>query len=206
VATGVGAVTVTRQVAVWLPSWVVAVMVVVPTDNAVIRPLTTVATVAVLLLHDRVWLVALSGVMVAVSCSVAFTYRVMSVLLSETPVTATSELAITVTVQIAVLLPSAVVAMMVALPMDRAVIKPSTTVAVALLLLHATAWLVALSGVMVAMSCSVAFTDRVVAVLLRVMPVTGMAVDVHFAVSVKLAVTTLEKFHAVEPLYQPSKE
>ena len=64
--------TVTAQVAVLFdPSAVLAVIVAVPLDTAVINPvLLTVATAVLLLLHVTLLSVALSGVTVAVSCKV----------------------------------------------------------------------------------------------------------------------------------------
>ena len=69
---GTGMLTVTAQVAVLLePSAVLAVMVAVPLDTAVTRPvLLTVATDVLLLVHVTLLLVALLGVTVAVSCKV----------------------------------------------------------------------------------------------------------------------------------------
>jgi hypothetical protein len=79
--------TVTVQVAVRLPSSVVAVIVAVPVDTAVTTPLFTVATLVLLLVHDTFWLVALLGATVAVSDSVPPMASVVEVVLSDTPVT-----------------------------------------------------------------------------------------------------------------------
>jgi hypothetical protein len=69
-----------------------------------------------LLLHDTLWLVALEGEMLANNVSVPPTERLVVDLFSVTPVTGT-ELALTVTAQVAVL-PPAVVTVMVALPAE----------------------------------------------------------------------------------------
>jgi hypothetical protein len=75
---------------------------------------------------------------------------------------------LTVTEQVAVLLPSAVVTVIVALPADMAVTIPPETVAmVLLLLLHVTFWLVALEGLMVAVKVSVPPTVRLIDDLLK---------------------------------------
>ena len=70
--TGTDIFTVTAQVAVLFdPSAALAVMVALPLDTAVTKPvLLTVATDGLLLLHITLLLVAFSGVTVAVSCSV----------------------------------------------------------------------------------------------------------------------------------------
>ena len=64
------AIVVMAQVAVWLPSSVVTVMVVLPPDRAVTVPLATVAAVGLLLVHVTFLLVALVGCTVAVRVSV----------------------------------------------------------------------------------------------------------------------------------------
>ena len=66
-------VTVTVHCAVKLPSWVAAVIIVVPGANAVIKPSVTVATVGTEEIHDTILLVAFSGKTVAVSCSASRT-------------------------------------------------------------------------------------------------------------------------------------
>lgn len=164
--------TVTVQDAVLLPSAVVTVMVVVPTAFAVIVPLLTVATLVALLLQETFLFVALDGVMVAVNVSVAPTNRLVEVLLRLTPVTGT----VTVTAQVAVLLPSAVVTMIVAVPAATAVTFPAveTVATLVLLLLQVTFLFVAFDGVTVAVSVSVAFGANVSVVLFRLTPVTGM--------------------------------
>ena len=84
----VAAVTVTTQVAVLLPSSVVAVMVAVPGATAVTLPLvSTVATPGALLSQVTDLSVALSGVMAAIRVSLLPTSRVKLVLFSSTLVT-----------------------------------------------------------------------------------------------------------------------
>jgi len=83
-------VTVTAQVAVFLPSVVVTVMVAAPTALAFTSPLLlTVALVVSLLAHVTVVSVALSGATVAVRVAVPPTLSERVVGLSVTPVTAT---------------------------------------------------------------------------------------------------------------------
>ena len=84
---------------------------------------------------------------------------------------------VTVTAHCAVLLPSAVVTVIVAVPAATAVTMPSETVAfVASLDDHVTALFVALSGATVAVRVSVSPTFREILFLLSVTPVTGMVV------------------------------
>jgi hypothetical protein len=135
----VGALTVTLQVAVLLPSSVVTVMVAVPALTAVIVPPDTVATVGALVLHVTFLFVALEGATVAVNVSILPTVIVVDDLFKDTPVTSTGGGAVTVTVQAAVLLPLAVVTVITALPTDTPITTPFVTVATAvLLLLHVT--------------------------------------------------------------------
>jgi hypothetical protein len=132
--------TLTEQDAVLLPSAVVTVMVALPGDMAVTNPLDdTVATDEALVLHATFLLVALAGATVAVNVSVPPKSRASVVLFKVTLVTAT-EAVVTVTAQVAVLLPSVVVTVIVALPADTAVTKPlDDTVATEVeLLLHDT--------------------------------------------------------------------
>jgi hypothetical protein len=126
-----------------------------------------------LLLHETFLFVALEGATVAVNVSELPTVMLVDVLFRDTPVTAT-EFVVTVTAQLAVLLPSSVVTVMVALPTVTAVIVPPDTVATAmLLLLHVTFLLVALSGVMVEVNVSEFPTVMLVDVLFRDTPVTA---------------------------------
>ena len=157
--TGTDIFTVTAQVAVLFdPSDALAVMLALPLDTAVTKPFaSTVATEVLLLLHITLLSVALSGVTVAVSCKVW--PRLVNdavVLLRVIPVTGTD--IFTVTAQVAVLLePSAVLAVIVALPLATAVTRPVllTLATDGLLLVHVTLLSVASSGVTVAVSCNV---------------------------------------------------
>ena len=94
-------VTFTVQVAVWLPSFVVAVIVALPAPNAFTTPLVTVATVLSLLDHVTSLLAALDGDTVAVSVSDAPCSSDRLVLFRVTPDTCTTE-SVTVTVHLAV--------------------------------------------------------------------------------------------------------
>jgi hypothetical protein len=85
--TAIAGATVTMHVAVLLASWVVTVMVAVPADAAVTRPLCdTVATLLLLVVHVTALFVAFAGWTVAASVSVLPTMIVADVLLSETDV------------------------------------------------------------------------------------------------------------------------
>jgi hypothetical protein len=182
--------TVTVQVAVLLePSAVVAVIVTMPPDTAVTRPvLLTVATDVLLLLHVTLLLVALLGVTVADSCRVwPLLVNVADVWLRVMPVAGTGMF--TVTVQVVVLFePSAVVAVIVTMPPDTAVTRPVLlTVAMEVsLLVHVTLLLVALLGETVADNCRVwPLLVNVADDWLRVMPVAGTGM---FTVTVQVAV------------------
>ena len=158
-----------------LPSAVVAVMIAVPRPLAVTRPLLlTVDTLVSLEVHVTAELLALLGVTVAVSCKVSPLLMVAEVLLRLMPVAGW----ITVTSQVALkLLPSAVVAVMVAVPRDLAATKPLLLTVATLVLLdvHVTALLVVLLGDTVAVSCSVSPLLIVADVLSRLMPVARCA-------------------------------
>ena len=104
--------TITAQVTVLLPSSVVTVMVAVPIDTGVTTPLRTVATAGLLLDHVTVFVPALAG------CTVAIRVKVLPIATSAvfwssvTPVTGVP----TTKWQVAVKLPSSVVAVMVVQP------------------------------------------------------------------------------------------
>jgi hypothetical protein len=139
-----GAVTVTVLLAVLPPSWVDTVMVAFPPPTAVTTPLLTVATLVLLLFQFTFLFVALLGLTVDVRVAVAPPTVILRVdWLSVTPVTGTSALpaATTVTAQVAVLLPSTVVTVIVAFPAAIAVTKPLlfTVATLVLLLLQVTA-------------------------------------------------------------------
>lgn len=145
-----------------VPSVVVATIVADPGAMAVTRPLLlTVATALLLVDQVTVLFVALLGSTVAVNCSVYPSVKVALVLFSEIDVARTT-CGVTVTAQVALrLVPSFVVAVIVADPGDLAYTVPSLlTVAMLLLLVdHVTVLLVALVGSTVAVSfvalCSV---------------------------------------------------
>ena len=170
------AVTVTSQVAVLLPSAVVTEMVAFPALPAVTLPSATVATLSSDDFQLTALLVALSGATVAVSVSDSPSTRLRVFLFRVTPVTATV-LAVTVTEQVAVLLPSAVVTVMVVFPALTAVTLPSATVAtLSSDDFQLTALLVALSGATVAVRVSDAPSRRLSVVLLSETPVTAILV------------------------------
>lgn len=148
-----GTVTVTAQVADLLPA--VAVIVAEPPATAVTLPFaSTVATASLLLFQVTVLSVALEGDTVAVRVSVA-PFVKDSVCLFK--VTLDTSIALTETVHCAVLPPSSVVTVIVAVPTPCAVTCPlaSTDATDVLLLLQETFLLPALSGLTVATSVSV---------------------------------------------------
>jgi hypothetical protein len=130
-----------------------------------------------LLSQVKFWLVAVEGVIVAMSLSELPAFMLAADLLRETLLTATA-LTLTCTAQEAVLLPSAVFTVMVVLPAVRPLTKPlSDTVATAVLpLVHDTFWLVALAGVNTEKSVSVPPTTMMVEVLFKFTAVTGSLV------------------------------
>jgi len=142
--------TVTSQVAFLDPSFVVTVMVAVPTLTAVTVPVEDTLATEVLL-EDQVTVLseAFSGVTVGVKVSDSPILSDREVLFKLTPVTETG---FTVTEQVAVLLPSFVLTVMVAVPTALAVTTPEDeTVAIEeLLVLQVTDLSVALDGLTVA--------------------------------------------------------
>jgi hypothetical protein len=126
--------TVITLVAVLEPSAVVTVIVAVPTDTPVTSPVAlTVATAVFELLQVTLWFVAFAGVMVELSCCVPPINMEAVVGDTLTPVTS---IGLTVITEVAVLAPSAVVTVIVAVPTDTPVTSPlSLTVATAVLLL-----------------------------------------------------------------------
>jgi len=202
---GIASVIVTLLLAVLLPLAVVAVIVAVPAARAVTVPPDTEATFVLLLLHVKFWFVAFEGIIAAVRFSVAPTLRLMVVLLRDTPVTGTLSAA-TVTVQEAVLPPSTVVTVIVAVPLAIAVTLPLVdTVATALLLLcHVTFWLVALDGVIVALRVSVLLI-RMLVDDFKETPVTAMLLDPVGVLGV-LGVAVVPLPVSVEPFLQAARE
>jgi hypothetical protein len=149
--------TVTTQVALLLPSWVDTVIVALPEATAVTTAAApvaeTVATAALLLDQVRLWLVAFAGTTVVVSETVWPRPIVAVEMLKLTPVTETT----TVTAQVAVLPPSTVVTVMIAVPAATALTRPEleTVATLALLADQVTARFVALTGKMLAVRRSV---------------------------------------------------
>ena len=184
--------TVMESVAMKLPSAVVAVMPVIPTDTAVTRPVElTVATAVLPEDHVTDWFVALLGAMVARSWSVPPTARTLFDSFRETPFTDTGVGgALTVIVSVAVKLPSAVVAVIIACPALPAVTKPEelTDATAVLLEDQVTDWFVALLGATVARSWSVPPTVRVLLDSFSVTPVTETVVGALLTVMVSEAV------------------
>ena len=206
--------TVTVHVAVLEPSTVLTVMVATPTaTRATVAGVTvvfksisapsllTVATLGLLLVQMTFWLVALAGAIVALrGADVLVESRSIAVLSHVTPVTGTL---FTVTVHVAVLPPSTVVAVMVAVPpplpvtmqgvsIDVVNAKAGSTNAIVLSLLFQKTFLfVALVGWNVAMSVSVPST-KTEAVAGNVTPVTGtFTVTMHVFVKPPSCVRTV---------------
>jgi hypothetical protein len=177
-----GTVTVTVQEAVLDPSSVLTVIVAVPAPIAVTFPaLLTVATFVLELVQVIFLFVALDGATVALSVSELPTLKASALLDGETPVTGT----VTVTVQEAVLDPSVVLTVMVAVPAPIAVTFPalSTVATLVLELVQATVLSAALDGETVAVNVELLPTVIAKAVLDRVTPVTAtMTVTVHWSV------------------------
>ena len=144
-------VTVMILVSVLLPSTVVTVIVAVPGATAVTTPPSdTVATASLLVLHVMFWFVALEGVIVAMRVSVAPGSILTDVRSKDTPVTATL-VGLTVMLEVAVLPPSSVLTVIIAVPGTTAVTTPFETVATeGLLVLQNRLWFVALEGIIVA--------------------------------------------------------
>jgi copper chaperone CopZ len=170
------ATTVAAQVAVFPPSAVVTVIVAVPAATGVTTPALTVATAV--LLDDQVTFVfvAFEGLTVAVSVPVAPpTVNESVVGLKATPVTATACVP-TVTAQVAVLPPSTVVTVIVAVPAATGVTTPEllTVATVVLLDDQFTFLFAAFDGLTVAVSEPVAPpTTNESVVGLKVTPVTA---------------------------------
>jgi hypothetical protein len=148
--------TVTLQVALRLePSEVFAVMTALPVDFAVTKPADdTVATLVLLEVQVTDGLDVVLGNTVAFNCNVLPVYIVASVSLSEIDVAS----CLTVTLQLALRLePSAVFAVMIALPVDFAVTKPvdETVATLVLLEVQVTEGLEVVLGETVAVSCKV---------------------------------------------------
>jgi hypothetical protein len=164
-------------------------MVALPAETALTVPPDTVATEALLPLHDTFLLVALEGDTAALRVSVPPTVSERLDLLWLTPITATVLLPpVTVTAQAAVLLPSVVVTVIVALPAAIPITVPvdDTEAAAALLLVHNTTLLAASAGVTVAVKVSEAPTARESVDLFKLTSVTAIAVFDMVTVAVRL--------------------
>ncbi len=153
-------------------------MVAVPAFTAVTFPLaSTVAMVVLLLFHVTALLVALAGATVTFNVSAAPSTKLNVDLFSFTPVTFTAFF-VTVTVHFAVLPPSFVVTVMVAVPAFTAVTFPlASTVAIAVLLLFQLSFLLKASlGKTVAKSVVVSPSVKVNAVLsnLTLLTISGV--------------------------------
>jgi hypothetical protein len=181
--------TLTAQVAVLFPSKVVTVMVALPAETALTVPPDTLATALLLLLHDTFLLVALEGETVALRVSLAPTVIDRLDRLRLTPVTATVLLPpVTVTEQVAVLLPSVVVTVTVAVPADIPITSPvdDTEATTELLLLHNTTLFAASAGATVAVKVSMPPTVRESEALLRDTSLTATAVFDMVTVALRL--------------------
>jgi hypothetical protein len=165
-------------------------MVALPADIAVTVPVDdTNATAVLLLFHDTFLLVALEGETVALRVSLAPTVNERLVLLRLTPVTPTILLPpVTETEQLAVLLPSVVVTVMVALPADIPITSPvdDTEATAELLLLHNTTLFAASDGEMVAVKVSIPPMARESVVLSRDTSLTAIAVVDMVTVALRL--------------------
>jgi hypothetical protein len=179
----VGALTVTVQVAVIPPSTVLTVIIAFPAATALTTPVAeTVAIAVLLLLHVTFLFVALVGETVAINVSVPPTVRLVDVLFK---VTLATEIGETVIEQAVVLLPSAVVTVITALPMATPITTPFVTVAILELLLdHITFWLVALEGVTMALMVSKPPTVMLAELLFKDTLVTGTTTALTLTIQV----------------------
>jgi hypothetical protein len=173
--------TVTTQRAVrLLPSSVFTVMTAVPVETGVTRPSgETIATSVLLEVQETDLSDVLLGKTVSVSCKVLPIYKVADVVLSDIEVAS----CLTVIEQDALkLLPSAVLAVIVALPADTADTSPEdeTVATLGLLELHVTDGLDVVLGRTVAVNCSVSPVFKETFDLLRDMDVASCTtVTVH---------------------------
>jgi hypothetical protein len=198
------------DVAVLAPSCVVTVIVADPDATAVTRPDPfTVATAVLFELQLTVLFVAFDGDTVAVSCCVPPTFRLAVVGDTLTPVTATVP-TLTVIADVAVLLPSCVVTVIVAVPCATPLTNPlALTVATEVLLeLQLTVLFVAFDGDTVAVNCVVepTFTDAVVGDTLTPVTATVPTLTVIADVAVLLpscVVTVIVAVPCATPLTNP---
>jgi hypothetical protein len=151
-----------------LPASVITTMVAIPGLTALTVPFVdTEAIAALLLLHFTFLFVALLGSIIGMRVSEPPKVRVKKYLLRDTLDTGTVPEDVTVTAQVAVLPPSSVLTIIVAVPGLTAVTIPfvDTEATAALLLLHVTFWFVALLGAIVGMRVSILPTTRLIDVL-----------------------------------------
>jgi hypothetical protein len=177
-------------------------MVALPADIAVTVPVDdTNATAVLLLFHDTFLLVALEGETLALRVSLPPTVNDRLDLLRLTPVMETAlPPPVTVTALVAVLLPSVVVTVMVAIPADIPITSPveDTEATAELLLLHKRTLLLASDGETVAVKVSMPPTARDSALLLRdtsltataVFDIVTVALQLLFLSVVEVALTT----------------
>jgi hypothetical protein len=153
-------VTVTVQATILPPSTVLTIMIVLPADMPVTKPLSdTVALAGEVLLHVTALFVALEGATETNRFSVSPTATESAVLFKETPVTGTSTAplltGVTETAQVDLLPPSTEIAEMAVLPAHMPMTTPSVTVAISgWSLLHVMSLFAALSGKTVAVRVS----------------------------------------------------
>ena len=181
--------TVTLQLLVLPPSAVFVVMLQLPFATAVTTPLLfTVATALLSVLHVTDLLSALEGLTVALNCVVSLAFvSVTEDGATDTELTGTGIL--TVTLQVAVLPPSAVFTVILQLPFPTAVTTPLFTVATALLSVpHVTDLLSALDGDTVAVRVVVApLLVNVAEVSFRLTELTATVVGAMFTVTLQYA-------------------
>jgi hypothetical protein len=165
-------VTVIEEVAVLFPSVVVAVTVAVPTEMAVTNPVSlTVATPVLPELHVIALFEAFAGDTFAVNCFISPTFKLSEAGETETPDTGM----VTVIEEVAVLFPSAVVTVIIAIPAETAVTIPvELTDAIPFLSdFHVTDLFEAFDGVTTAVNCCFEPTFKVTDSGDKVIPVTG---------------------------------
>jgi hypothetical protein len=201
-----GTTTVTAQVAVNPPSLVVTVIVADPAATAVTSPdALTVAIEVAELDQTTVLFVAFDGATVATRVLVAPTARLRLLALRVTPVTGVT----TLTAQVAVLLlPSLVLAVIVADPRPMAVTVPvvPTVATAAFELDQVTDLSVVLDGVTVATRVSVPPIANLLVLLLRLIPVawTNIVTEQAAVLAPSAVVAVIAAFPAEMPLTFPA--
>jgi hypothetical protein len=157
---------------------VLTIIIAVPTLCAVTTPSTTVATVSSELVHANSLLVVLSGIIFAVNVTLSVALRVTAVL-SNVKLSATVRSTVILHTALT-LLPSVDFAVIFAVPTLCAVTTPllDTLATLASELLQVTFLFVAVLGDTLAVNVKVSLAFNVAAVLLKVMPLTGVAATV----------------------------